>query len=255
MTKTDDGRPERFDPAIAFVMPTYSQIEQERWVFAMCNGRRRGCFAEIGAFDGVLHSNTYMLETAHDWSGVCVEPNPALFAGLKDKRRALCLERAVYPRSGEKLSFICSQEIGTLAAYADGDRYAQDRAAAAATEGGTITVETISFADLAALAASEAGGGPAGFDYVSLDIEGAELDILRSIDFAACPIALLTVEHNFAEPRRGAMQALLAAAGYRCLNVGFDDWYWHPQVLTERNGGMIVDVEAINRHFKSLFKD
>lgn len=55
----------RFDPATAYEMPTNSQIEQERWVFAMCNGRRNGRFAEIVAFDGVLPSNSCFLESDH----------------------------------------------------------------------------------------------------------------------------------------------------------------------------------------------
>ncbi|OYX01815.1 MAG: hypothetical protein B7Z14_05120, partial [Bosea sp. 32-68-6] len=51
----------------AFETPTNSQIEQERWVLAMCLGRQGGRFAEIGAFDGVLHSNTCFLEADHGW--------------------------------------------------------------------------------------------------------------------------------------------------------------------------------------------
>lgn len=245
-----DSEPGRFDPAIAYDMPTNSQIEQERWVFAMCNGRRDGRFAEIGAFDGVLHSNSYFLETKHGWQGVCVEPNPALFARLSENRSALCLERAVYRESGQTLSFIPSQEIGTLAEFAGSDRYADDRARAAAAHG-LIQVETISFAEIAMMG----DFAETGFDYVSLDTEGSELEILRSIDLARHRIALFTVEHNFVEPRREEMRVLLAEAGYERLNVGFDDWYWHPALLTERNLGAVVDHTAINRHFKSIFKD
>lgn len=245
-----DSEPGRFDPAIAYDMPTNSQIEQERWVFAMCNGRRDGRFAEIGAFDGVLHSNSYFLETEHGWRGVCVEPNPALFARLSGNRSAICLERAVYRESGQTLSFIPSQEIGTLAEFAGSDRYADDRARAAAAHG-LIQVETISFAEIATMG----DFAQTGFDYVSLDTEGSELEILRSIDLAGHRIALFTVEHNFVEPRREAMRVLLAEAGYQRLNVGFDDWYWHPAILTERNLGAVVDHAAINRHFKSIFKD
>jgi FkbM family methyltransferase len=240
----------RFDPAIAYEMATNSQIEQERWVFAMCNGRRGGRFAEIGAFDGVLHSNSYFLESAYGWQGVCVEPNPVLFARLRENRSAICLERAVYRESGQILSFIPSQEIGTLAEFADADRYAADRARAAATHG-LIQVETISFAEIAAMG----DFAETGFDYVSLDTEGSELDILRTIDLARHRIGLFTVEHNFVEPRREEMRTLLAEAGYDRLNVGFDDWYWHPAILTERNGGVVVDHGEINRHFKSIFKD
>lgn len=244
------SEPGRFDPAIAYEMPTNSQIEQERWVFAMCNGRRDGRFAEIGAFDGVLHSNSYFLETEHGWRGVCVEPNPALFARLRECRSAICLERAVYRASGQTLTFIPSQEIGTLAEFACDDRYAEDRARAAAAHG-LIEVETVSFAEIATMG----DFAQTGFDYVSLDTEGSELDILRTIDLAHHRIALLTIEHNFVEPRREQMRVLLADAGYRRLNVGFDDWYWHPAVLAERNHGIVVDDVAINRHFKSIFED
>ncbi|WID98745.1 FkbM family methyltransferase [Bosea vestrisii] len=249
MTKSElDER--RFDPAVAYEMPTNSQIEQERWVFAMCNGRRDGRFAEIGAFDGVLHSNSYFLETAHGWQGVCVEPNPGLFAKLSVSRTAICLERAVYRESGQVLSFIPSQEIGTLAEFAGSDRYAEDRAHSAATHG-LIQVETISFAEIATMG----DFAETGFDYVSLDTEGSELDILRTIDLARHRIALLTIEHNFVEPRREEMRRLLAEAGYERLNVGFDDWYWHSATLAARNRGLVVDHIAINRHFKSIFKD
>lgn len=247
MTDSEAGR---FDPAVAYEMATNSQIEQERWVFAMCNGRRDGRFAEIGAFDGFLHSNSYFLETEHGWTGICVEPNPTLFAGLKQRRSAICLERAVYRESGHILSFIASQEIGTLAEYADCDAYARDRAAAAAA-GGLIQVQTVSFAEIAGMG----DFAKTGFDYVSLDTEGSELDILRTMDLERHRIALLTIEHNFVEPRREQMRMLLAERGYDRLNVGFDDWYWHPAVLAERNHGVIVDHDAINRHFKTIFKD
>jgi FkbM family methyltransferase len=234
----------------AFATPTNSQIEQERWALAMCLGRRGGRFAEIGAFDGVLLSNTCHLESDHGWSGVLVEPNPLLFAKLTANRAAVCLERAVYRESGHRLSFVASQEIGTLAEYAEADGYAQHRREAI-SENGLITVSTISFDEM-----DEADGrAGSGFDYVSLDTEGSELDILRSIDLSRHAIALFTVEHNFVEPRREQMRVLLAEAGYQRLNVGFDDWYWHEKHLALRNGGALPDIAAINAHVKSIYLD
>lgn len=234
----------------AFDTPTNSQIEQERWVLAMCLGRRGGRFAEIGAFDGVLHSNTCFLEADHGWSGVLVEPNPLLFAKLVASRRATCLERAVHREGGQFLSFIASQEIGTLAEYAEADGYAEHRRQAISANG-LITVETISFDDMDAAD----GWAGSGFDYASLDTEGSELDILRTIDLARHEIALFTIEHNFIEPRREEMRTLLAQAGYQRLNVGFDDWYWHEGHLRARNGGALPDITAINAHVKSLYRD
>ncbi|MFN3674176.1 MAG: FkbM family methyltransferase [Bosea sp. (in: a-proteobacteria)] len=240
----------RMDWREAFDAPTHSQIEQERWVLAMCNGRRAGRFAEIGAFDGVLHSNTLKLETDHGWSGVLVEPNPILFARLRASRGACALERAVYRESGQWLSFVASEEIGTLAEYAETDAYADDRRRAI-SENGLITVQTVTFDEMA----MADGQGERGFDYVSLDTEGSELDILRSIDLERHEIALFTIEHNFVEPRREQMRVLLEEAGYRRLNVGFDDWYWHEQHLAARNGGLLPDIAAINAHVKSVYRD
>ncbi|WP_248308697.1 FkbM family methyltransferase [Bosea sp. 124] len=216
----------------------------------MCEGRRGGRFAEIGAFDGILHSNTFYLETDHGWSGVLVEPNPLLFAKLAASRRATCLERAVHREGGQFLSFVASQEIGTLAEYAEADGYAEHRRQAI-SENGLITVETVTFDAMA----QADGSGEAGFDYVSLDTEGSELDILRTIDLARQAIALFTIEHNFVEPRRETMRTLLAEAGYHRLNVGFDDWYWHEGHLRERNGGTLPDIAAINAHVKSIYLD
>ncbi len=234
----------------AFDVPTNSQIEQERWALAMCNGRQGGRFAEIGAFDGFLHSNTYFLETEHGWSGVLVEPNPLLFARLRQCRQAVCVEKAVHRTSGERLSFVASQEIGTLAEYAEADGYAEHRRQAI-SENGLIIVETVTFDEIAAL--GDAAG--TGFDYVSLDTEGSELDILRTINLARHRIALFTIEHNFIEPRRETMRTLLVEAGYQRLNVGFDDWYWHNGYLRARNGGIDVDIAAINAHVKTLYQD
>ncbi len=234
----------------AFETPTNSQIEQERWVLAMCGGRQGGRFAEIGAFDGVLHSNTCFLEADHGWSGVLVEPNPILFARLAASRKAACLERAVHREGGQFLSFVPSQEIGTLAEYAESDGYAEHRRQAI-SENGLITVETVTF-DQMDQADGQAGSG---FDYVSLDTEGSELDILRTIDLSRHAIALFTIEHNFVEPRRETMRTLLAEAGYQRLNVGFDDWYWHEGHLRTRNGGMLPDIAAINAHVKSIYLD
>lgn len=234
----------------AFETPTNSQIEQERWVLAMCLGRRDGRFAEIGAFDGVLHSNTCFLERDFGWSGLLVEPNPLLFAKLAASRKATYLERAVHREGGQLLSFVASQEIGTLAEYAEADGYAEHRRQAI-SENGLITVSTITFDEMDAAD----GQGGAGFDYVSLDTEGSELDILRTIDLRRHAIALFTIEHNFVEPRREQMRTLLAEAGYQRLNVGFDDWYWHEGHLAARNGGTLPEVAAINAHVKTVYRD
>ena len=89
-------------------------------------------------------------------------------------------------------------------------------------DGRRYPVETVSLNDL--LAFWEA---PRRIDYLSLDTEGSELDILQHFDFAAHDVRLITVEHNHTARRQPILE-LLTARGYRRkfeTLSSVDDWY------------------------------
>lgn len=58
----------------------YSQFG-EQIVIQKYFGNRAGSFLDIGAYDGTMCSNTHAL-ALRGWDGVCVEPNPGVFARL-----------------------------------------------------------------------------------------------------------------------------------------------------------------------------
>ena len=72
-----------------------------------------------------------------------------------------------------------------------------------------------------------AHAGPAQPDYLSIDTEGSEFEILEVFDFQRYPFKAITCEHNFT-PAREKTHALLTAAGcvreYEKIS-NFDDWY------------------------------
>lgn len=45
-----------------------------------------GVFVDVGAMDGVTHSNTKALEEAYEWHGVCIEPSPPNYDKLVQVR-------------------------------------------------------------------------------------------------------------------------------------------------------------------------
>lgn len=57
-------------------------------------------------------------------------------------------------------------------------------------------------------------GAPAEIDYLSVDTEGSEFDILEHFDFDRYKIRIITCEHNFT-PNRERVFRLLASKGYR----------------------------------------
>ena len=57
---------------------------------------RGGYFVEAGALDGVQASNTLLLEEDYGWTGICVEPDPQLYAELVENRTCICENACLY---------------------------------------------------------------------------------------------------------------------------------------------------------------
>lgn len=228
-------------PAIAIdgdvmAFPSLAQIAQDRWVIAMLQGMREGRFVEFGSTDGVELSNTFALESMFGWTGVCVEPNPAYFRKLTENRSAICVERAAMVGPERIVEFVAAGVLGTVTDYMASDHYDRDRAGIAAAEG-VLRVKTMEPNAILALAG---GGAP---DFISLDVEGAELDILNSIDFSRFDATLWAIEHNYVAEKREAVRVLMAKQGYERVLAQWDDWYFSRERLARRIGS----ADHVNR--------
>ena len=195
------------------------QLSQDIWALYETKFARGGYFVEFGAGDGKLLSNTFLLEKEFGWTGALAEPNPGFQTQLRGNRNCFVSQKCVAPGTGETAEFVLSQDphLSTLAKYASGDHHAASR-----VSGTKIPVETISLNDLLREARA-----PRTIDYLSIDTEGSEFDILSTFDFDAYDIGLMTVEHNFT-PRREALHDLLTAKGFvrKFVQLSeFDDWY------------------------------
>lgn len=65
---------------------------------------------------------------------------------------------------------------------------------------------------------------PKEIDYLSIDTEGSELDILENFPFNKWDIKYITVEHNYTEQRERIFN-LLSSNGYIRKEKEWDDWY------------------------------
>lgn len=77
--------------------------------------------------------------------------------------------------------------------------------------------------------AGPTSGGPSRLekiDYCSIDVEGAERAVLRSIDFDACDIAVLTIENNRVGGESESYQDIMGPAGYRQVGLSGMDEIW-----------------------------
>ncbi|MCP9880849.1 FkbM family methyltransferase [Cyanobium sp. A1C-AMD] len=200
-----------------------SQLGQDLWVLEQLGWKQGGYFVEFGATDGVLLSNSWLLEKHFSWRGICAEPNPKLFERLQQNRSCRLSPACVYRTSGERMQFVLADAYGGLEHLGQDDQHVDKRNAYAAV-GDLIEVTTTSLMDL--LDQQEA---PVVIDYLSIDTEGSELAILEGIDWNRYQFRCITVEHNFTEQRQG-IQTLLEAQGYQRREQQWDDWYWKSEL-------------------------
>jgi FkbM family methyltransferase len=189
-----------------------SQQGQDRWILLkIFPNVKTGYFVDVGSADGTLYSNTKALED-RGWNGICIDPFPS---SMEDRTCTL-YKRVVYSKPGKTLSFRMAGEAGGIEDHIGKLKNTKQVQVAKTVEFETTTLNEI-------LAEARA---PEFIQYISLDIEGAELEALKGFDFSKYKVGAFTIEHNYEEPKRTQIRDLLAANGYslerRRLN---EDWY------------------------------
>ena len=191
----------------------YSQIGQDKWVLETVFPEvKDGFFLDIGSGDGTLLSNTRALEE-RGWRGICIDPFP------KNMERRTCqvLKEVVFSETGKRVTFQASGDIGGVA---DTLGKWKGQALGAAS----VELTTITLADV-----FRGTRVPNFIHFVSLDIEGAELEALKGFPFDTYQIGALAVEHNEEEPKRTEIEALLTRHGYRKVHSWYQDDFYLPQ--------------------------
>lgn len=210
----------------------YSQYGQDEYVVeSIYKGKRGGVFLDIGANDGITHSNSKWLEEVYGWTGVCVEPHPLAVSRFKEAR-STTLEECCIGKDGEDVEFVvlhgfAEQLSGT---QENCDPTVNERVATAISEGKArkeiIRVSNKSFSTIVNQ------HNLTNIDFISLDIEGGEMSVLESIDFGSFPIGVITIENN---PRWNRFQKLLEGNGFKLSAVlGVDEVFVNPQYVAKR---------------------
>lgn len=195
----------------------YSQAGQDRVVDRLLKGKRDGVFADIGGYDGLTGSNTLFFELFRGWSGVVVEPAPTQLRKAKALRRCQCLGYAAAGRA-RTLEFMevtagFTQMSGFLETY-DADLLAQVR-------GDPRHAEEVHALEAKPLGDILSEAGLAQIDFLSLDVEGGEMDILQNFDFSAFDVQIWSIENNTAN---SAIPDLMKDRGYDLVEfAGVDD--------------------------------
>ncbi len=218
--------------AMARMRGGYSHFGQDLWVAQTFQGLRGGYFVDLGAYLPIVASNTYLLEHRYGWNGICIEANPKLYKKLLAKRSCACVQACV-SCDGQDADFLIEggAYAGMINHYPQGHRAALlnylprgrvvSQGAWKTQRMNTVTLESI----------LDAQHAPSVMEYLSIDIEGAELSILQTFPFHRYRFLAMTVEHNSRQEYRAQLRSLLQSQGYVLDQAGsLDDFYVHSQL-------------------------
>jgi FkbM family methyltransferase len=206
----------------------FSHIGQDMWVSSVFNGESQGYFLDFGAFDGVTISNTYFLEKHLHWGGICVEPNPSYYPQLCASRSVITVNAALWFDSRLSMSLVDAHGLSSFEQFAREDSQSERRMNARRRD---VAVDTINPNELL-----ERFQAPSKIHYLSLDVEGAEYDVISSIDLNMWRIALCTIEHNHNLQNQAKVRGFMAEYGYEVIQVKNEDWFWHDTICSEIRG-------------------
>jgi hypothetical protein len=82
---------------------SHSQSGQESFVLNMLEYKKNGTYLEVGAWDGVDLSNTYLLESEYGWSGLAIDINKDYVDRYNKKRENICLHADALATNYEEL--------------------------------------------------------------------------------------------------------------------------------------------------------
>lgn len=200
---------------ITSVINSKSQILQDVFVISALKFKRGGYFVEFGATDGVLRSNSWLLEKKFSFDGILCEPAKSYQLDLAKNRNVNILDKCVFSTSNISVDFFenDSRELSGISNLLISKEYEQtDRL------GLTYKVNTISLNDL-----MNQFNAPHNLDYLSIDTEGSEFTILNNFDFESFRPNIITVEHNHRIDRYRIKQ-LLESVGYAVVLGKISQW-------------------------------
>ncbi|NTS43783.1 FkbM family methyltransferase [Flavisolibacter sp. BT320] len=183
-------------------MKYFSQYCQDKFINdVVFNHKRNGFFLDIGAHDGISFSNSYFFEEYREFKGICIEPNPKVFKLLNDNRKAKNINACIGAEDGTAVFLAISgygeMLSGLLEYYRPEhlvriDQLMKDNGSQKQLiDVNVVTLDTIrNFI-------------PGCVDYCSLDTEGNELAILKTIDFKKWKIKCFSIENNYDDPEVG----------------------------------------------------
>ena len=226
-----------------------------------------GVFVEIGANDGYSDSATLVLERCLGWKGVLIEAQPEIFRLLQQsKRTAEKVHAAACTGSHVTMSGVRTLANGLLDETMTGVSGAVETMNARYKKiwGALLDLENVTRVPCKPLANIIRDAGFSSVDFISVDVQGAEYDVLASADPRMFKVIL--VEAEMVTPQKNELvRKLLKSTGHVRLNLttvakekaGYNELYALPplDVLDPRPTTGTQELQQLSRLLLKLVRE
>lgn len=195
--------------------PSYSQFREDK-ILDQIFANQVGTCVEVGANDGITGSTTYYFEKK-GWKCVLVEPVPELCGKIRHFRSAIVFECAASSESGEDVFYV-SESAESLSAFSPTVPLQKQ------IESGINNVREIRVRKRT-LDGIIDEVGISEIDFITIDVEGHELEVLKGFSIERHRPRIIIIEDN-SDQVDVSIRAYMEEKGYKAfLRTGVNDWY------------------------------
>jgi FkbM family methyltransferase len=200
-----------------------SQFGEDLVLYEFFKNRSPGFYIEAGAYDGVSLSNTYLLESL-GWKGLLVEPHPGMAERCRKMRPgSIIAEKALGPADAVgTVEFYCADDPGGGAPLSF-IMASQDHLNRCAIEQCQMTKVKVEITSLDRLLDELTET----VDFMSLDVEGMELDVLKGFNLSKYQPSLILVEQNWSDSDRAVSEHLARHGYFEACTLGCNAFFSH----------------------------
>lgn len=209
-------------------MPTfYSQCGQDEFLETnVFKGFKNGVFMDIGAHDGISINNTLFFEKEHQWTGVNVEANKKVYDRLC-VNRPTCTNLHCAASSTDGTVRFVQNEGYTEMLSGIVDNLDQRHVARIVREikamGGSSNTVSVPSKRIETICDEH---NIKHIHYLSIDVEGGEFDVIKSINFDKVFIDVIDFENNYNDVSAPIVNYLISK-GYCMLKYSADIFMIH----------------------------
>ena len=211
-----------------------SQHSQDKYLEeTIFKGYKNGIFVDVGAHDGVSINNTLYFEKYNNWTGINIEPIKTVFDKLVTNRpSSININCAVCNKDGET-EFLCNtgytEMISGIKDTFD-PRHLQRLQDENAQKGSITEVIKVQTKKLDTILNEH---NITHINYLSIDVEGAEFEVIKSIDFDKVFIDVIGFENNFNDSSAQIIK-YLDTKGFKFIHITIDIFMINKQSVFNR---------------------